>query len=83
MALEPIPHIPDTTFWHYALQVSIYRHILEKNYAISTAAGKLGVFHPADGRYHVLDVPYLRDEAVTVLNHHKNLADGIVKPTTE
>lgn len=33
-AFSPISHIHDTTYWYYALQVSIYRYILEKNYDI-------------------------------------------------
>ncbi len=70
-ALQPIGHIPDTTYWHYALQVSIYRYILEKNYHIRTAAGRLAIFHPDYGRPHVVEVPYLREEAIAVLQHRK------------
>ena len=70
-ALAPISHIPDTTYWHYALQVSIYRYILEKNYHIRTAAGRLAIFHPDYHQPHVVEVPYLRDEAIAVLRHRK------------
>ena len=70
-ALAPISHIPDTTYWHYALQVSIYRYILEKNYHIRTAAGRLAIFHPDYHQPHVVEVPYLRDEAIAVLQHSK------------
>ena len=66
-AFAPISHIPATTFWHYALQVSIYRQILEKNYGISPSAGRLAVFHPDYGCPHVVEVPYLRDEAILAM----------------
>lgn len=67
-AYAPITHIPDTTYWHYALQLSVYRYILEKNYGIHVSGGKLGIFHPDNGCPYVVDVPYLRDEAIALLN---------------
>lgn len=67
-ALRPISHIPDTTYWHYALQVSIYRYILETKYGINVQDGHLAVFHPDYDIPYLVDVPYLRDEVVAVLN---------------
>lgn len=66
-AFKPISHIHDTTFWHYALQVSIYRYILEKNYGIVVSASRLAVFHPDYTRPYVVDVPYMKDEVLAVL----------------
>lgn len=68
-ALAPISHIPDTTYWHYALQVSIYRYILEKNYGIMVSESKLAVFHPDNRIPYVINIPYLRDEAIAIMNH--------------
>lgn len=70
-ALEPITHIPDTTYWHYALQVSIYRYILEKNYGIVVSDSKLAVFHPDYKQPYVINIPYLKEEAIAVMNHAK------------
>ena len=67
-ALRPISHIHDTTYWHYALQVSIYRYILEKNYGIKVASSYLAVFHPDYNQPYVVDVPYMKDEVITVLS---------------
>lgn len=66
-AAEPISHIPDTTYCHYALQVSIYRHLLEKNYGLQIRGCRLGIFHPAYSQPYVLDMPDLREEAIAVL----------------
>lgn len=66
-ALRLIAHIPDTTYWHYALQVSIYRYILEKNYNINVKSGHLVVLHPSNTTYYVVNVPYLRTEVETLL----------------
>ena len=67
-AFNPISHIHDTTYWHYALQVSIYRYILEKNYDIRVSASKLAVFHPDYSCPYVVDVPYLKDEVIAIIN---------------
>lgn len=61
-------HVPDTSYWHYALQLSLYRYILETEYGIRVAAGHLGVFHPDYPCPWVVDVPYLRREAEDILN---------------
>lgn len=62
-ALPPINNIPDTTYWHYALQVSIYRYILKRKYDIDVAEGRLVVFHPSNSTYYVVkNLPYLEDE---------------------
>lgn len=70
-ALEPISHISDTTYCHYALQVSFYRYILEKKYNIIANQGRLAVFHPSNGRHYVIDLPYLKDEVETILHNLK------------
>ena len=61
-AFPPISNIPDTTYWHYALQVSIYRYILKRKYGINIAKGRLAVFHPSNSKYYVVDVPNLEEE---------------------
>lgn len=66
--LSPIQYLPDTQFWHYALQLSMYRYILEKNYGIEISLCRLGVFHPSLPAYHVIDVPYLQKEVIMLLS---------------
>lgn len=66
-ALQPIPHIPDTTYHHYALQVSLYRYILESEYGITVDDAFLGTFHPDYDRFHVVPMPYLRREVIEIL----------------
>ena len=31
---HPLNHLDDANYWHYALQLNIYKYILEKNYII-------------------------------------------------
>lgn len=70
-ALKPIQHIFDTKYWHYVLQVSFYRYILEKNYGISISNLRLAVFHPECYCPYVLDVPYMEKEVINILHKHE------------
>lgn len=67
-AHDPISDVPDTTFQHYALQLSLYRYILETEYNIQPVACHLGNFHPDYSEPYVVDVPYLRTQVVRILN---------------
>ncbi len=70
--LHPISHLPDTSYWHYALQLSIYRFILEERYGIRVSGMRLGVFHPTYATPWIVEVPYLHMEALSVLNNVKH-----------
>lgn len=65
----PLHHLPDTTYNHYALQVSIYRFILAEHYGITVDDAYLGVFHPDMPRHYCVRLPYLRDEVETLLKY--------------
>ncbi len=70
-SLHPaLSHIYDMSYFHYALQLSIYRLILEEKYGIAASEQRLGIFHPDYPRYYVMHVPYLRDEAIILLRDH-------------
>ena len=66
-AKAPILHVPDTTYHHYALQVSLYRYLLESEYGIMVEDAYLGTFHPDYDRFHVVAMPYLRSEVIEIL----------------
>ena len=57
-----ISHIPDTNFWHYALQLNTYKAILEKNYGKRVTTLRLVCLHPNQRTYEVIDVPELEEE---------------------
>lgn len=67
-AFDPIGHIPDTVYHHYTLQLSFYRYLLATEYGINAEACHLGVFHPDMASYHLVDVPFLESEVITILN---------------
>jgi hypothetical protein len=59
---ECIDHLPDTNFWHYALQLNIYKAILQRNYAQPIAGMYLVILHPSQASYQRLEVPDLSTE---------------------
>ena len=65
-----ISHLPDTNFWHYALQLNIYKYILEKNYNKHIGKMVLVCLHPnnLNNSYQLFEVPNLQNEICSLFN---------------
>lgn len=64
-AITPcIKHLPDTNFWHYSLQLNVYKRILEVKYGKTVSALYLVCLHPdsAYKTYDRINVPILEKE---------------------
>jgi ATP-dependent exoDNAse (exonuclease V) beta subunit len=64
-AITPcIQHLPDTNFWHYSLQLNVYRRILKEKYDIDVTELALVVLHPdhPDQNYEVIEVSIMDKE---------------------
>ena len=59
---ECINHLPDSNFWHYALQLNTYRMILERKYGKKVSGMFLVSLHPIQDTWKRLTVPFLDDE---------------------
>jgi hypothetical protein len=59
---ECISHLPDSNFWHYALQLNTYKTILERNYGKRVSDMYLVRLHPDSTTYQLLKVPVLENE---------------------
>ena len=59
-----ICHMPDSNFWHYALQLNTYKAILERKYGKTVTKLCLVRLHPdnQEQTYELLDVPILTKE---------------------
>ena len=59
-----ISHLPDTNFWHYALQLNIYKAILQEKYGKIVTDLYLVGLHPdnKNNNYILLKVPDLQNE---------------------
>jgi ATP-dependent exoDNAse (exonuclease V) beta subunit len=42
----PASHLPDCNYWHYTLQLNIYRYVLERYYGLDIAEMYLVICHP-------------------------------------
>lgn len=65
-------HLPDTPLYHYALQLSLYRYILEDKYGIFPSKAFLGVFYPTLSKPYRISIPYLKDEAKAIISERVN-----------
>lgn len=64
----PLEHLDNTPYYHYALQLSLYKYILEKNYGMKISDLRLGIFHPTYNKPYVLKMPYLKKEINDIFN---------------
>ena len=68
-ALTPeIEHIPDSNFWHYSLQLNMYKAILEKNYNKTIKDMYLVCLHPNNENFQRVKVANLEKEIQSLLN---------------
>jgi ATP-dependent exoDNAse (exonuclease V) beta subunit len=65
-----ITHLPDTNFWHYALQLNMYKTILEHKYGKVVTDLYLVVIHPENiyKNYQRIKVPFLDKEMKDLLD---------------
>lgn len=63
---ECICHVPDTNFWHYALQLNTYKAILERKYHKKVSDLYLVQLHPDLSSYELIKVPVLTKEIDTL-----------------
>jgi len=57
-----IEHLPDTNYWHYALQLNIYKYILQSKYGKTISDLYLVVLHPEAQNYQRVKLPDLQTE---------------------
>lgn len=65
---ECISHIPDTNYWHYTLQLNIYKMILETKYGKTVSKLCLVILHPNNDNYMLYYVPEIKKEIELLYN---------------
>lgn len=66
--INGLEHVPDISFYKYALQQNLYRYILENNYGVKVNKMYLVVLHPEYGGYVRHEVPRMDKEISIILN---------------
>lgn len=63
-----LEHVPDISFYRYALQQNLYKYILENNYGINVNKMYLVVLHSEYNKYIKYEVPRMDKEITIILN---------------
>lgn len=66
--INGLEHVPDCSYWHYALQQNLYKHIVEKCYGLTISAMHLVVLHNAYDNYYIINIPSLPNEIKHIVN---------------
>ena len=75
-ALPPcICHLPDSNFWHYALQLNMYKYILETKYNKIIKELYLVRLHPEEEEknYELVQLPILKTEINDLIQERNKL----------
>jgi len=68
-----ISHIPDSNFWHYAIQLNIYKFILESKYDKIVKDLYLVRLHPENTEnYELIDIPNLKNDIDNLFSQRLN-----------
>lgn len=60
---HPLEHLPDATMWHYRVQLTVYKRILEKYYNATVSGMYVVGCHPDNGAQPFVDkVPFMETE---------------------
>jgi hypothetical protein len=64
----PVDHLPNTNYWHYTLQLNVYKWFLETFYGLEVADLYLIILHPDNTNYRRLRLNILEDEVKAMLD---------------
>ena len=65
--LGPVSHLPDTNYWHYSLQLNIYRYMIQKHYGYVVSELALVVLHPNNSSWRVSKLNFMDDEVAGMM----------------
>ena len=76
----PLDNLPDTNYWHYSLQLNIYRRILEELYGVVVSELALVVLHPNNRSFKVMMLNRMDDEVSAMFaDRAAKLKAGVVQ----
>lgn len=67
----PLSHLKDTKLNHYAIQLSIYRYLVEKYAGILVEEMFIVWFSECNKNYEIIEIPYLKDEVEKILENRR------------
>ena len=80
--LGPMSHLPNSNFWHYTLQLNVYRWFLETYYGLKIAEMCIVIFHPNNTNYQIFPLKRLEKEIEVMIECRKRAVDRDLPKTT-
>ena len=74
--LAPLNHLPDTNYWHYTMQLNIYKWILETYYGLEVADLYLVILHPEQASYQRMRLDIMTDEVEAMVECRQRAVEG-------
>lgn len=75
-AFYPLDHLPDTNYWHYSLQLNVYRWFLETHYGLKISEMYLLVLHEDNTSYQRIPVNRMEEETADMMEARKRAVDA-------
>jgi len=69
--LGPLMHLPDTNYWHYSMQLNVYRMILKEKYDIEVDELALVILHPNNQNWRLIKINIMEDEVKDMFEARK------------
>ncbi len=79
--LAPLEHLPDTNYWHYTLQLNVYKWMLEKYYGMEIGDLYLVIMHPDNPNYRRMRLNILEDEVEDMIECRRRAVEMGCKQT--
>jgi len=77
----PTSHLPNCNYWHYTLQLNVYKWFLETYYGLEIADLYIVILHPDNTNYRRMRLNMLPDEVKEMLECRKRALDlGVSQP---
>lgn len=67
----PLSHIKDITLFHYYIQLSIYKYIIEKYTNLKVDEMFIVYFSENNDNYEIIEIPYLKKEIIKILENRR------------
>lgn len=67
----PLNHIKDITLFHYYLQLSIYKYLIEKYTELKVDEMFIVYFSENNDNYEIIEIPYLEKEVTKILENRR------------
>ena len=68
--LYPVNHLPDTNYWHYSLQLNLYKFIIESKYDKVVKDMHILCLHPNKDEYQKFEIQDFQKEIQNLLKHY-------------